>query len=76
MAQRLADAGINVANCHLGRRMVTDPSAPGGKTMMGLCIFHADSEIDENVVNSIRKLGHVCECKVFATPQSLGLDLN
>lgn len=76
VAQKLADAGVNVANCHLGRRMVADASAPGGKAMVGLCIFHADSEIDESVVKSILKLSHVWECKVFATPQSLGLDVN
>ncbi|EPR60436.1 D-3-phosphoglycerate dehydrogenase [Toxoplasma gondii TgCatPRC2] len=74
VAQKLAGANINIANCHLGRRLVDDPSAPEGKTMMGLCIFHADSEIPDEVVTTIRQLHNVKECKVFATPQSLGLD--
>ncbi|PFH33065.1 D-3-phosphoglycerate dehydrogenase [Besnoitia besnoiti] len=74
VAQKLAEANINVANCHLGRRLVDDASSPEGKTMMGLCIFHADGEIDDDVVRSIRQLEHVRECRVFATPQSLGLE--
>nr|CEL65811.1 TPA: Putative 2-hydroxyacid dehydrogenase SACOL2296 [Neospora caninum Liverpool] len=74
VAQKLADANINIANCHLGRRLVDDSTAPEGKTMMGLCIFHADSEIHEDVVTAIRQLHNVRECRVFATPQSLGLD--
>ncbi|XP_026194026.1 uncharacterized protein LOC34622933 [Cyclospora cayetanensis] len=93
----ISSAGINVANCHLGRRWVdrasqedlldrpletASPQGPnvsqGGASgvpqeVLGMCIFHIDSAVDENLLESIRQLQYVREAMVFATPCTLGL---
>lgn len=115
VAQLLGEAGVNVANCHLGRRPLSpmdeakeeeekeekqerkekekkgkeddrvksgyptsttigseeEGKRKGRDNWMGLCIFLADTEITDEVVQKIRALKRVHDCKVFATPQTL-----
>ncbi|OEH79678.1 d-3-phosphoglycerate dehydrogenase [Cyclospora cayetanensis] len=40
--------------------------------VLGMCIFHIDSAVDENLLESIRQLQYVREAMVFATPCTLG----
>lgn len=70
----VSSAGINVANCHLGRRLKEKetPERESPSEVLGLCIFHTDSEVQETLLQSIRALPFVREAFVFATPRTLG----
>lgn len=54
---KLAEAKVNIANCHLGRKVVDG-------TKLGCCIFSIDEPIDNELMNNIRKGVNVIECKV------------
>ena len=82
----LSSAEINVANCHLGRRWVGGPPDAGGpleaegpqgppaedQEVLGMCIFHTDSVVEETLLDKIRQLEFVREAMLFATPYTLG----
>ncbi|KAL8274217.1 hypothetical protein Esti_001806 [Eimeria stiedai] len=80
----LSSAQINVANCHLGRRCREETPAAATaagrgegdelspREVLGMCIFHTDSAVSEELLDRIRALDFVLEALLFATPVTLG----
>lgn len=57
----LRDAGINIANCHLGRqRLPTDPLHS-----TALAIFHIDGDCPSEVVEKLGNIEAIHCCKVI-----------
>eukprot|EP00922_Rhytidocystis_sp_ex-Travisia-forbesii_P062130 GHVS01091989.1.p1 GENE.GHVS01091989.1~~GHVS01091989.1.p1 ORF type:complete len:603 (-),score=74.50 GHVS01091989.1:221-1924(-) len=61
----LASNKINVANCHLGR------TKRDNGEMVGICLFHVDSPLTENVLHAIRAIESVKECSWCLAPHAI-----
>eukprot|EP00922_Rhytidocystis_sp_ex-Travisia-forbesii_P062128 GHVS01091987.1.p1 GENE.GHVS01091987.1~~GHVS01091987.1.p1 ORF type:complete len:569 (-),score=84.42 GHVS01091987.1:322-2028(-) len=61
----LAASKINVANCHLGRTKGENGD------MVGICLFHVDSPLTDDILQNIRAIESVKECSWCLAPHAV-----